>query len=169
VGACSHVCGVEGVPAGASPADGILRLLAPGIKDKEQLVETYKKALAEALKAPADDDESGGAEPEERTLLTRVKVKNSKTKEESVINCGAAFIAIGHDPNTKFVKGQVDMDANGYIAVKPGTTRTSVDGVFAAGDVADHVYRQAITSAGTGAMAALDAERWLSEQGVCTN
>ena len=75
-------------------------------------------------------------------MLTRVKVKNSKTKEESVINCGAAFVAIGHDPNTKFVKGQVDMDANGYISVKPGSTRTSVEGVFAAGDVADHVYRQ---------------------------
>ena len=96
-------------------------------------------------------------------------MSNSKTQEEGVVNCAAAFVAIGHDPNTKFVKGQVDMDANGYIAVKPGTTRTSVDGVFAAGDVADHVYRQAITSAGTGAMAALDAERWLSEQGVCTN
>ena len=85
---------------------------------------------------------------EERTILTRVKVANSKTKEESVINCGAAFVAIGHDPNTKFVKGQIDMDANGYIAVKAGSTRTSVEGVFAAGDVADHVYRQAITSAG---------------------
>ena len=85
---------------------------------------------------------------EERTILTRVKVANSKTKEESVINCGAAFVAIGHDPNTKFVKGQIDMDANGYIVVKAGSTRTSVEGVFAAGDVADHVYRQAITSAG---------------------
>jgi thioredoxin reductase (NADPH) len=80
-------------------------------------------------------------------MLTRVKVKNTKTQEESVINCAAAFIAIGHDPNTKFVKGQVDMDANGYIAVKPGSTRTSVEGVFAAGDVADHVYRQVAPSA----------------------
>lgn len=139
-----------------------------GIKDKDQLILTYKKAVEEALKAPADD-ESVGAAPDERSVLTRVKVKNSKSMEESVISCGAAFIAIGHDPNTKFVKGQVDMDGNGYISVKPGSTRSSVEGIFAAGDVADHVYRQAITSAGTGAMAALDAERWLSEQGHCSS
>jgi NADPH-dependent glutamate synthase beta subunit-like oxidoreductase len=141
-----------------------------GIKDKEQLVATYKKAVADALKEQQEPNDEGSAgQVEERTILTRVKVANSKTKEESVINCGAAFVAIGHDPNTKFVKGQIDMDANGYIAVKAGSTRTSVEGVFAAGDVADHVYRQAITSAGSGAMAALDAERWLSEQGFCSN
>ncbi len=139
-----------------------------GIKDKDQLILTYKKAVEEALKAPPDD-ESVGAAPDERSILTRVKVKNSKSMEESAIACGAAFIAIGHDPNTKFVKGQVDMDGNGYISVKPGSTRSSVEGIFAAGDVADHVYRQAITSAGTGAMAALDAERWLSEQGHCSS
>jgi len=144
-----------------------------GIKDKDELIKRFRQAIDEALSAPADDEEgaaggSAGA-TEERNILTRVKVKNSKTQEESIINCGAAFVAIGHDPNTKFVKDQVDMDNNGYIAVKAGSTRTSVEGVFAAGDVADHVYRQAITSAGTGAMAALDAERWLSEQGHCSN
>jgi len=140
-----------------------------GIKDKDQLVAVYKKAVADALSGPAEGEEGGaGVDVEERTVLTRVKVSNSKTQEEGVVNCAAAFVAIGHDPNTKFLQGQVDMDSNGYITVKSGSTRTSVDGVFAAGDVADHVYRQAITSAGSGAMAALDAERWLSEQGYCS-
>uniref|UniRef100_A0A7S0W0V4 FAD/NAD(P)-binding domain-containing protein n=1 Tax=Hemiselmis tepida TaxID=464990 RepID=A0A7S0W0V4_9CRYP len=108
------------------------------------------------------------AAAEERSTLTRVRVKNVKTGATSEIPASAAFVAIGHDPNTKMVKGQVDLDSNGYIVVKPGSSRTSVEGVFASGDVADHVYRQAITSAGTGAMAALDAERWLSEQGFCS-
>eukprot|EP00960_Hanusia_phi_P074190 768177-Hanusia_phi.AAC.10 len=80
---------------------------------------------------------------EEKSILSKqIKLKNKKTGDESLLACTAAFVAIGHDPNTKFVKGQVDMDANGYIKVLAGTTRTSVDGLFAAGDVADHVYRQ---------------------------
>ena len=94
-----------------------------------------------------------------------VVVTDTVSGEESSIDCDAAFVAIGHSPNTDFVKGALEMDENNYIKVTPGSSHTSVEGVFAAGDVHDHVYRQAITSAGSGAMAALDAERWLSETG----
>merc|ERR1712224_230064 len=83
------------------------------------------------------------------------------------LECNGAFVAIGHDPNTKILKESgVKMDANGYLLTFDGTTRTSIEGLFAAGDVADKMYRQAITSAGSGSMAALDAERWLSENGI---
>lgn len=94
-------------------------------------------------------------------LLTAVRVKNNKTGEEKDIEATGLFYAIGHIPNTAFCKGQIDQDESGYIIVKPGTTSTNIDGVFAAGDCMDKVWRQAITSAGTGCMAALQSERWL--------
>ncbi len=89
---------------------------------------------------------------------------NNQNGEETTIPVTGFFVAIGHKPNTNLFKGQLDMDENGYLIVEAGTSKTKIPGVFAAGDVADHVYRQAVTSAGTGCMAALDAERFLSEQ-----
>lgn len=95
--------------------------------------------------------------------VTGLRVKSLKTGEENDVPAAAMFVAIGHTPMTDLFRGQLALHDNGYIKVEPGTTRTSVPGVFAAGDCADWVYRQAITAAGTGCMAALDAERWLSE------
>lgn len=94
--------------------------------------------------------------------VERVHVRNNQTGAESVIDAGAFFVAIGHKPNTDIFKGQIDLDEAGYIVVKPGTTQTTAEGVFASGDAADKNYRQAVTAAGTGCMAALDAERWLA-------
>jgi len=94
------------------------------------------------------------------------RLKNSKTGEERILDVTGFFIAIGHKPNTEIFAGKLDMDANGYLKVIPGSTRTNVEGVFAAGDVADHIYRQAITAAGTGCMAAIDAERYLAAKGI---
>ena len=89
---------------------------------------------------------------------------NNQTGKEITIPIAGFFVAIGHTPNTDLFKGQLEMDKNGYLLIEAGTSRTKIPGVFAAGDVADHVYRQAVTSAGTGCMAALDAERFLSEK-----
>ena len=94
--------------------------------------------------------------------VTGAMVKNLKTGEVKEIPCGGIFMAIGHTPNTTVLAGQLEMDEQGYLLLHGGTTATSVPGVFAAGDVADHRYRQAITAAGSGCMAAIDAERFLS-------
>ena len=103
-------------------------------------------------------------EPEKKEV-SAVRLKNVKTEEETEFPAQGVFIAIGHQPNTKLFEGALDMDETGYIKVKPGSTRTNIAGVFAAGDVADKVYRQAVTAAGTGCMAAIDAEHFLQEHG----
>jgi thioredoxin reductase (NADPH) len=102
-------------------------------------------------------DEVGGSDG----AVTGLKLKNVKTGEASDFKTDGLFIAIGHDPNTQLFKGQLELDDNGYIVAQHPRTQTSVPGVFACGDVVDHIYRQAVTAAGTGCAAAIDAERYL--------
>ena len=102
---------------------------------------------------------------DEQQGLQGIKVKNMKTGEESVIHPQGAFLGIGHKPNTELFKGQLKLDPNGYIITKPGSSKTDIPGVFACGDVQDSVYRQAVTAAGSGCMAAIDAEKFLVEEG----
>lgn len=96
--------------------------------------------------------------------VTHGRIRNAKTGEVTDVPVDGIFIAIGHAPSSELVRDQLELHNGGYVKVVPGSTKTSVSGVFAAGDLTDHVYRQAVTSAGMGCMAALDAERWLAEQ-----
>ena len=98
-----------------------------------------------------------------KKLVIGALIKNTKDGSTFEVQTDGIFVAIGHQPNTRIFKGIIDMDESGYLKVKPGTTYTNVEGVFAAGDVADKTYRQAVTAAGSGCMAALDAQRWLEE------
>jgi thioredoxin reductase (NADPH) len=96
--------------------------------------------------------------------VTGVRLQNVKTKQEQVFACQGVFVAIGHEPNTRIFRGKLDMDEQGYLKVRCPSTYTSVDGIFACGDCVDHTYRQAVTAAGTGCAAAIDAERYLARQ-----
>jgi thioredoxin reductase (NADPH) len=99
------------------------------------------------------------------TKVSGLRLRDTVTGEESELDATGLFVAIGHEPNTALLKGQLEFDDMGYVKTFEGTTRTSVDGVFACGDVQDHYYRQAVTSAGSGCMASIDAERWLEAKG----
>lgn len=99
----------------------------------------------------------------ENNLVEKAVIINNQTQEKSTVDVDGIFIAIGHKPNTDIFVGQVNLDENGYILTEKGSSRTNIPGVFAAGDVQDHIYRQAITAAGSGCMAAMDAEKYLAE------
>ncbi len=119
---------------------------------KHEKIEIIWNSIVEEI---IGDDQKG---------MTGLKVRHLKTNELKTYPYTGLFVAIGHIPNSSLFRNQLILDENGYIVVKPGTSHTSIEGVFACGDVQDHVYRQAVTAAGTGCMAAIDAERWLAEQ-----
>ena len=121
--------------------------------DNPKIVPKWNRILEEVL----GNDKDG---------VTGVRLKSTVDQQTETLEVSGVFLAIGHTPNTKFLEGQIKLDDKGYVVwTKPQRTWTSVEGVFAAGDVADSYYRQAVTAAGTGCMAALDAERWLAEHG----
>src|SRR3989338_4469935 len=117
----------------------------------------WNTEVQEVLGGPSTGSGSG-------EKMTGVRVINNQTNEVSDIAADGLFVAIGHKPNTEIFAGQIELDQKGYVVVQPGSTRTNIEGVFAAGDVADHLYRQAVSAAGTGCMASLDAERWLASR-----
>jgi thioredoxin reductase (NADPH) len=96
-----------------------------------------------------------------KNTVDSVKIRNNKSGEETVVPIKAFFVAIGHEPNSSLFKGWLDMDDQGYLITQAGSSKTNIEGVFASGDVQDKTYRQAVTAAGSGCMAALDAERYL--------
>jgi thioredoxin reductase (NADPH) len=148
-------------------------VLAQRVMEHPSISIRWNTVLVEVLgKALESADDSNGEDVDLDAPVSKVVsgaiVKDVFTGEETTIDAEAVFVAIGHTPTTQFLDGIVDFNPQhpGYILVKDGSTRTSVPGIFACGDVADSIYRQAITSAGSGAAAALDAERWLSEEGL---
>lgn len=125
---------------------------------QERVLNHPKITIHWQTEAIAADGEGG--------FLRGLKIKNKATGEEGTLEVRGLFYAIGHTPNTQIFQGQIDLDSVGYVVVKPGSVETSVEGVYAAGDVQDHEFRQAISAAGTGCMAAMLAERWLSASGL---
>jgi thioredoxin reductase (NADPH) len=130
------------------------KIMAQRAMDNEKIEIVWSHVVDEVL----GNDQDG---------VTGVRLKSTKDDSPKELECGGFFLAIGHTPNTDFLKGKLDMDKKGYVRwTTPARTYTNVEGVFAAGDVADDYYRQAITAAGTGCMAALDAERYLAAKGL---
>jgi thioredoxin reductase (NADPH) len=127
------------------------KIMAQRTLDNPKIEVVWDSTITEILGEPA-------------TGVTGIRVKNVQTGEERVIPVQGYFSAIGHEPNTKLFRGKLDMDDVGYLKIRHPTTYTSVEGVFAAGDVADHIYRQAISAAGEGCKSAIDAERWLASR-----
>ncbi|MGE5458302.1 MAG: NAD(P)/FAD-dependent oxidoreductase, partial [Methanococcaceae archaeon] len=109
-------------------------------------------------------DEVLGTEENGRKSMTGVRLKDTRDGSVTTMEADGLFIALGHKPNTEIFKDKLDMDETGYLITRPGSTYTNIPGVFAAGDVADKTYRQAVTAAGSGCMAAIDVERWLEAQ-----
>jgi len=127
------------------------------------------KIMQERVEKTANIEIHWNSETEEvlgKEFVEGVRIRNNKTNETKVLPIEGFFVAIGHKPNTDIFKGWLDMDETGYLITKPGTTYTNIEGVFASGDAQDHVYRQAVTAAGTGCMAALDAERYLADKEI---
>ena len=134
------------------------QLRASAVMSKRLLANPKVEVLWNSVAESCHGDDSGSG------LLASIKVKNVKDNSVTSLQVNGLFYAIGHDPATQLVRDQLDTDADNYLVTKPGTTETSVDGVFACGDVQDKKYRQAITSAGSGCMAALECEKYLSER-----
>jgi thioredoxin reductase (NADPH) len=133
---------------------------SPVMLERAQKNPKVKFELNATIKEVVGKDEDG------KKVVTGAILENTQDGSTREIEADGIFIAIGHQPNTSLFEGKLDMYDTGYLKVEPGTTRTNIEGVFAAGDVSDQVYRQAVTAAGMGCMAAIDAQRWLEDQGI---
>ncbi|GKZ00211.1 hypothetical protein MPSEU_000974100 [Mayamaea pseudoterrestris] len=147
------------------------KVLADRVMAHPLITVAWNKVVSEIVGKPVErpGDDAGHQDLDSESLIvSKVLLRDTLTGDESSLNVDAVFVAIGHTPTTQFLEGVVEFDSEhaGYVSVRGGSTQTSVPGIFAAGDVADSIYRQAITSAGSGAAAALDAERYLSENGL---